>query len=188
MNQLLGERVAMTKQPAQIPSDFTIRVAVLTVSDRASNGAYTDQSGPAVESAVSKYASDSGNAAHVIARKVVPDDESSISEAIRAWADMKNGDAPTMILTTGGTGFAKRDVTPEATKKVLDKTATALAACITLEATRLEPFSLLSRAVAGSRKRTLVFNLPGRPKAVRENLAIAMPKLAQAAYHVSKGV
>mmetsp|Transcript_7179 Transcript_7179/g.10112 ORF Transcript_7179/g.10112 Transcript_7179/m.10112 type:complete len:189 (-) Transcript_7179:71-637(-) len=188
MNQILGECVGMTRHPARIPSDFKIRVAVLTVSDRASEGTYEDQSGPAVESGVIKYASESGNAVHVIAKKIVPDDESSISEAIRAWADMKDDDAPTMILTTGGTGFAKRDVTPEATKKVLDKMATALAACITLEATRFEPFSLLSRAVAGSRKRTLVFNLPGRPKAVKENLAIAMPKLAQAAYHVSKGV
>uniref|UniRef100_A0A7S3ZIS6 molybdopterin molybdotransferase n=1 Tax=Lotharella globosa TaxID=91324 RepID=A0A7S3ZIS6_9EUKA len=145
-----GETVA-------VPAGFEMRVAVLTVSDRASAKEYEDLSGPAIEASLEKFSKSSARSIKVIDRKVVPDDVTAISAVLKEWAD---GKKPGLILTTGGTGFTKRDVTPEATRQVAERLALGLAAAVTIESARSEPFALLSRAVAAIRKNTLIFNLP----------------------------
>jgi len=182
--------VASTRDTIKIPDDFILSVGVLTVSDRAAAGEYQDLSGPAIEKALTTFGSRVGFSVTVISRKIVPDDKEKIASVIRSWADevedVKRGTSgpPGLILTTGGTGFSSRDVTPEATKEAVDRLALGIAAAVTLQSARTEPFALLSRAVAGIRKRSFVFNLPGRPKAVEENLAIAIPTLVQAVYQL----
>jgi len=180
----LGSALIPPRTPAEVPKNFKIRVAVLTVSDRAFAGIYKDESGPAVESVISKYARETKHDIQVVHGKVVPDDIKEISTSIRSWAHADASESPSLILTTGGTGFSTRDVTPEATKEVSDRLAPALAAGITLASSKKEPFALLSRAQAGICKNSIIFNLPGRPKAVRENLDIALPKLLQAVYQM----
>jgi molybdopterin adenylyltransferase len=132
-----------------------ISVAILTVSDSAFDGTRTDASGPAL-------------IAHcqelqwlVAATKIVPDDAAAISDALRTWADI---DGIPLILTTGGTGIAPRDVTPEATRSVLEREIPGLAEMMRTRGLEQTKFSALSRAVVGSRGRSLIVNLPGAPK------------------------
>ena len=149
-----------------------IRVAILTVSDRAARGEAADQSGPAITRAVQEQ-----RQASVTERPIVPD-EQPVIEAVRvAWADSGQVD---LILTTGGTGFAPRDVTPEATQRVIDRAAPGIAEAMRAASMQVTPHAMLSRAVAGMRNRTLIVNLPGSPKAVRENLAVILPVLPHA--------
>eukprot|EP00471_Norrisiella_sphaerica_P012504 CAMPEP_0184505074 /NCGR_PEP_ID=MMETSP0113_2-20130426/52797_1 /TAXON_ID=91329 /ORGANISM="Norrisiella sphaerica, Strain BC52" /LENGTH=293 /DNA_ID=CAMNT_0026894745 /DNA_START=365 /DNA_END=1246 /DNA_ORIENTATION=+ len=188
---------SLLAKKTNLPPDFQISVAVLTVSDRAHDGVYSDESGPAIENAIKQYAAASNLKLLLTARKVVRDDVKEISRSIKAWTDNEGGvsskesnathhghESPGLILTTGGTGFSNRDVTPEATKLVCERLATTLAASITLQSSRNEPFALLSRAAAGIRKKSVIFNLPGRPKAVKENLRIALPQLLKAVYEL----
>lgn len=150
----------------------SLRLGVLTVSDRASAGTYDDTSGPAVVDEARRTA-----VVDSLATAVVPDDAEAISAAILDWAHTCD-----LVLTTGGTGFGPRDVTPEATTAVLDKEAPGI---IDLVHTRglSDPDhadSLLSRAVAGVTGSCLVVNLPGRPEAARRNVALLMPTLLKA--------
>lgn len=148
-----------------------IRFAVLTISDRSAKGERADASGPLLASIVRE---NGGEAAHI---SILPDDRTAVRAELEAVADSGSVD---IILTTGGTGFAPRDVTPEATRDVLDKEAPGLAEAMRAESQKKTGTAMLSRAVAGIRKSTLIINLPGSPKAARENFAVVMPALAHA--------
>ena len=149
----------------------SLRFAVLTISDRSSTGQRVDVSGPLLASIVRE---NGGEAVHIA---ILPDDRPAIRAELEAVAD--SGDVD-IILTTGGTGFAPRDVTPEATRDVLEKEAPGLAEAMRAESLEKTPTAMLSRAVAGIRKTTLIVNLPGSPKAARENLEVILPALSHA--------
>ncbi len=147
-----------------------IRVGILTISDRSSRGERADASGPVIREMV---VSELGG--QVTQEAVMPDEVAAIAETLRAWAGQVD-----IILTTGGTGFAPRDVTPEATLSVLEKRAPGLEEAMRAESLKKTPHAMLSRAVCGIRGRCLIVNLPGSPKAVRENLAVLLPALPHA--------
>lgn len=146
-----------------------LRVGVLTISDRASRGEYEDRSGPAIRRFVAERLG-----GEVVQSGIVPDDRERIAATLRAWCDEAHLD---LILTTGGTGFAPRDVTPEATRDVLEREAPGLAEAMRAASLKITPHAMLSRAVCGIRDRTLIINLPGSPKAALENLETIAPAL-----------
>lgn len=150
-----------------------VRVGVLTVSDRSARGEREDLGGPAVADAVTKGLA----GAVVVERAVVPDDRPLIAAMLRRWADELGLD---LILTTGGTGFAPRDVTPEATLDVVERPAPGLAEAMRAASLRITPHAMLSRITAGIRGRALIVNLPGSPKGAVENLAVILPVLPHA--------
>jgi molybdopterin adenylyltransferase len=136
-------------------------VAVLTISDSVSVGKRTDGSGPAVQAHLERLGW------HVAATAVVPDDVQAIRERLISFADSGNVRA---IFTTGGTGVALRDVTPEATRTVLDREIPGLGELMRASGLRSTPYAVLSRAIAGTRGRVLIVNLPGSPKGAVESL------------------
>jgi molybdenum cofactor synthesis domain-containing protein len=148
------------------------RVGILTASDRGYQGEYRDLSGPAIRELVMARLG-----ATIEQEAIVPDDRLVIAEMLRNWADEVGLD---LVLTTGGTGFAPRDVTPEATRDVIEREAPGLAEAMRSASLRITPHAMLSRAVAGIRGHTLIINLPGSPKAVRENLETILPALPHA--------
>lgn len=150
---------------------MTIRVGILTVSDRSAAGQRADASGPVLEEAMI------AQGWHVVRREIVADDLSIIQNRLTAWADSGEMD---VILTTGGTGFSPRDVTPEATAAVLDRLAPGLAEAMRAASLKTTPHAMLSRATSGIRGKTLVVNLPGSPKGALENLQIILPVLPHA--------
>ncbi len=150
-----------------------IQVGVLTVSDRSARGERADLSGPAVAAAAEAQIAD----AQVVQRALVPDDRAAIAATLSAWADAAGLD---LILTTGGTGFAPRDVTPEATRAVIEREAPGLAEAMRAASLRVTPHAMLSRGIAGIRGRALIINLPGSPKGAVENLATVAPVLPHA--------
>lgn len=149
-----------------------MRVGILTVSDRSARGERPDASGPVIRAFATGQL-----AAEVARAAIVPDEAAAISAALVAWCDADDLD---VIFTTGGTGFAPRDVTPEATRAVLTREAPGLAEAMRAASLAVTPHAMLSRAVCGLRGRTLIVNLPGSPKAVRENLATLAPVLPHA--------
>ncbi|RMF49651.1 MAG: MogA/MoaB family molybdenum cofactor biosynthesis protein [Anaerolineae bacterium] len=148
-----------------------LRFGILTVSDRSARGERPDLSGPALQQAVE--AADG----IVVRTGLVPDDYHTLRDTLAEWADRDDLD---VLLTTGGTGFAPRDVTPEATLAVVERQAPGLAEAMRAASLRITPHAMLSRAVAGIRKSTLIINLPGSPKAAVENLEVVLPVLAHA--------
>jgi molybdenum cofactor synthesis domain-containing protein len=149
----------------------SIRIAILTVSDRSSAGQREDLSGPLLAELVEK---ERWQVSHL---EVVPDEVQAISAKLSDWAESGEVD---VVLTTGGTGFAPRDVTPEATLKVIDRRAPGLVEAIRAASLKITPHAMLSRAEAGIRGWTLIINFPGSPKAVRENFEIIQPILEHA--------
>ena len=147
-----------------------MRVAVLTVSDRVAAGTRDDAGGSALCELLE------GSGASLVSRAVVADEREPIAAALRAMAA---ADAE-VVLTTGGTGLGPRDVTPEATRAVLIREAPGIAEALRHASLAITPFAMLSRATAGLVGRTLVVNLPGNPKAVREEWTILAPVLAHA--------
>ncbi len=143
---------------------------ILTVSDRSYRGEREDLSGPLIREMVVERLG-----AKVELEAVVPDEFNIIKGTLIVWADEVGLD---LILTTGGTGFAPRDVTPEATKAVIEREAPGLAEAMRAESLKVTPHAMLSRAVAGIRGHSLIINLPGSPKAVRENLETILPALS----------
>ncbi len=150
-----------------------IRVGILTVSDRSARGERADLSGPALAQAVRDY----WPAATIAVTGVVPDEQVEIAAWLCRGADELALD---LILTTGGTGFAPRDVTPEATRAVITREAPGLAEAMRADSLRVTPHAMLSRAVAGIRGRTLIVNLPGSPRGAVENLRVILPVLPHA--------
>jgi molybdopterin adenylyltransferase len=144
-----------------------IKVGILTVSDRSSRGERPDASGPVIRELVSAEMG-----ALVTHEAVVPDEQELISQLLREWSTQVD-----VVLTTGGTGFAPRDVTPEATLAVMERRAPGLEEAMRADSLKKTPHAMLSRAVAGIRGRCIIINLPGSPKAVRENLATILPAL-----------
>jgi molybdopterin adenylyltransferase len=140
-----------------------VRAAVLTVSDGVHAGERDDRSGEVLEELLAAEGFE-------VVRRVVPDEQSAISDAIGELSE----DAA-LVLTTGGTGFAPRDVTPEATRSVLDRDAPGVAEAIRADALARTPHALLSRGVAGLRGATLVVNLPGSPGGCRDGFAVIKP-------------
>lgn len=164
----------MNAHPAAPSADLApMRVGVLTVSDRSARGEREDLGGPAVAQAVTEGIP----GAVVVGRAVVPDERAQIAAQLRVWADELRLD---LILTTGGTGFAPRDVTPEATLDVVERLAPGLAEAMRAASLQVTPHAMLSRAVAGIRGRTLILNLPGSPKGAVENLRTVLPVLPHA--------
>jgi molybdenum cofactor synthesis domain-containing protein len=149
-----------------------ISVGVLTVSDKGSRGERKDQSGPTIIDIITERLN-----AKVKKYEIVPDERDQIEGALIEWADVLDLD---LILTTGGTGFAPRDVTPEATKAVIHREAPGLAEAMRAESMRVTPHGMLSRALAGIRSQTLIVNLPGSQKAVEETLNVILPALPHA--------
>ena len=149
-----------------------IQVAILTVSDRSAGGERPDASGPVIRQFVRDAL-----AWEVSHTAIVPDDASAICSALVEWCDQAKVN---LIFTTGGTGFAPRDVTPEATRAILDREAPGLAEAMRAASLQVTPHAMLSRAACGIRGRTLIVNLPGSPKACRENLETIAPALPHA--------
>ena len=150
---------------------MTIRFGILTLSDRSSRGERADSSGPALADQIR------AENWSVIEQSILPDDESAIRAALTDWADSGRFD---VILTTGGTGFASRDVTPEATRAILQRETPGLAEAMRTDSLKKTPHAMLSRAVAGIRRRTLIINLPGSPKGAVENFQTVIPVLSHA--------
>jgi molybdopterin adenylyltransferase len=150
---------------------MSLRFGILTVSDRSARGQRPDASGPtlAVEIEAQGW--------QVVRQGLVPDDLSSIRDQLIAWSGAGDVD---VILTTGGTGFSPRDQTPEATQAVIERLAPGLAEAMRLASLQVTPHAMLSRAVAGIRRRTLIVNLPGSPKGALENLKVILPVLPHA--------
>jgi molybdopterin adenylyltransferase len=145
--------------------------AVLTVSDKAAAGQREDTSGAAIREMLTSIGIE------VARYEIVADEQEVIAARLREWADER---AVQLIVTTGGTGLGPRDVTPEATKAVVEYEVPGIAEAMRAEGFRHTPMSMISRAVAGVRNRVLIINLPGSPKGVRENLAVVFPVLQHA--------
>jgi molybdopterin adenylyltransferase len=148
-----------------------LRFGILTSSDRSSRGERPDLSGPALAELVT------ANGWTVACTAIVPDDLDVLRETLSTWADCGEMD---IILTTGGTGFTPRDITPEATSLVIDRPAPGLAEAMRQESLKVTAHAMLSRAVAGIRGRVLIINLPGSPRAAVENLQVVLPVLGHA--------
>ncbi len=145
------------------------RVGILTVSDRGARGEREDRSGPAVAETIALLPG-----AQVQERAIVPDEQPQIEAALRRWV----AEGLELILTTGGTGMSPRDVTPEATRAVIEREAPGFAEAMRAASLAITPHAMLSRAVAGIAGCTLIINLPGSPKAARENLLTVLPALS----------
>jgi len=150
---------------------MTLRFGILTLSDRSSRGERADTSGPALAHLIQ------AEGWYIAKQDLLPDDESAIRQMLEGWADSGEMD---VILTTGGTGFAPRDVTPEATRAVIDREAPGLAEAMRAASLKITPHAMLSRIATGIRKRTLIVNLPGSPKGATENLQVIIPVLPHA--------
>ncbi|MGM9613263.1 MAG: molybdenum cofactor synthesis domain-containing protein [Butyricicoccus sp.] len=140
------------------------KVGVLTASDKGAAGEREDKSGPLIEELLPE-------GYYVGCRMLVPDDRGELEDALRRLCDHEDCD---LVLTTGGTGFSPRDVTPEATLAVADRLAPGIAEAIRAESLKITPRAMLSRGVSVIRRKTLIVNLPGSPKAVRESMAVFM--------------
>ncbi|HZT23443.1 MAG TPA: molybdopterin adenylyltransferase [Verrucomicrobiae bacterium] len=154
-----------------------MKIGRLTISDRASAGLYADRSGPEIETVLREFL---GNEATFEAL-LVPDEAAQISAALKQLADQQKCD---LVVTTGGTGIGPRDVTPEATRAVLDKELPGFGEILRVHSFVKVKTAILSRAVAGTRGGCLIVNLPGKPTAVRECLEILAPAIREALAHL----
>ncbi len=147
-----------------------IKIGILTASDRASAGIYEDISGQAIINTLNDYLKSSW----IKVYKIIPDDQKNIEKTL---IDMTDKDNCCLIITTGGTGPAKRDVTPEATENVCDKMMPGFGELMRQVSLKYVPTAILSRQTAGIRNQTLIVNLPGKPKSIRECLDAVFPAI-----------
>jgi len=147
------------------------KVAIITISDRGSKGEREDLSGPLIREMVK------GLPAEVIHYEIIPDEKEMIIEALKRSSDELKAD---LILTTGGTGLSPRDVTPDATRRVIEKEVPGFSEAMRAESLKKTPHAMISRAVSGIRGSSLIVNLPGSPKSVKENLSVILPALPHA--------
>ena len=150
---------------------MNLRFGILTVSDRSSRGERVDASGPALVGIVQS------KGWQVAGQKIVPDEIEEIQTALKTWADSGKMD---VIFTTGGTGFSPRDVTPEATRAIVERFTPGLDEAMRAASLQVTPHGMLSRSISGIRSRTLIINLPGSPKGASENLQVVLPVLEHA--------
>jgi molybdopterin adenylyltransferase len=150
---------------------MTLRFSILTVSDRSSRGERPAASGPA-QAELIRF-----QGWQIVGQEIVPDEIDGIKGIMQAWADAGDVD---VILATGGTGFAPRDVTPEAVREVVERLTPGLDEAMRSASLKVTPHAMLSRAVSGIRKRTLIITLPGSPKGATENLQVVLPALEHA--------
>lgn len=148
-----------------------MRFGILTISDRSSLGERPDQSGPLLIQTVTAHGWT------IEKSSIIPDDQHEISKTLIDWAD--SGDVD-ILLTTGGTGFAPRDVTPEATRMIVERLTPGLDEAMRAASLKVTPHAMLSRAISGIRKQTIIINLPGSPKAALENFQVILPVLEHA--------
>jgi molybdenum cofactor synthesis domain-containing protein len=152
-------------------NESPIRIAIITLSDRVAAGVRNDESGALIREMLSPLKP------VIISQKVLPDDLDQLINELRQLADHDHAD---LILTTGGTGLASRDITPEATLAVIHRRVPGIEEAMRAAGFTKTPYAMLSRAVAGVRGSTLIVNLPGSPRAVRENLEVVLPVLPHA--------
>ena len=145
-----------------------IRIGILTVSDRATAGVYEDRSGPAIRETLTAYLRSPWSECC----RLVPDEQELIEEALKHLCD---ADGCCLVLTTGGTGPAPRDVTPEATRAVCERVLEGFGERMRAESLKFVPTAILSRQIAGTRGQSLIINLPGKPKSIRECLDAVFP-------------
>jgi len=151
---------------------------ILTISDKGSRGEREDTSGPQLQAMLSEQ----GFA--MVAYAIVPDEITIIQETLRTWADGKKID---LILSTGGTGVSPSDLTPEATRAILDREIPGIGEAMRQASLQKTPNAILSRGIAGTRKQSLIINLPGSKKAAKENLEAVLPALQHAIYKIKGG-
>jgi molybdopterin adenylyltransferase len=148
----------------------TIRIGIVTVSDRASKGVYEDKGGPAIRDCLAEILSSPWEAVP----RVIPDEQTLIEQTLRELCDQENC---CLVVTTGGTGPAKRDVTPEATEAVCDKLLDGFGELMRQVSLKFVPTAILSRQIAGVRGHSLIVNLPGKPSAIRDCLLAVFPAI-----------
>ena len=153
-----------------------MKIGRITISDRASAGIYADRSGPEIETVLREFFDGA-----IFESAVVPDEADLIASTLRNFADELKCD---LIMTTGGTGISARDVTPEATKLILEKELPGFGEIMRMQSFAKVKTAILSRAVAGTRGKTLIINLPGKPAAVRECLEILAPAIREGVAHL----
>ena len=156
-----------------------ITIGVLTISDSGARGTRPDTSGENMRAMIAQLPD-----AVISAGAIIPDEREQIEVTLREWCDKRHLN---LVLTTGGTGLAPRDVTPEATKAVIEREAPGIAEAMRAMSLQHTPFGMLSRGVAGTRGRTLIINLPGSPKAVKECLECILPVLPHAINLLTEG-
>lgn len=156
------------------PAPITFKVGILTLSDRSAAGERPDTSGPGLREALQAQLA---HAFEIVAYEVIPDDQALIEQKLREWSDRQKLN---LILTTGGTGVAPRDVTPDATLAVIEKQVPGMAEAMRAYSLQKTPMAVISRAVAGIRGQTLIINLPGSPKGARESLEAIIAALPHA--------
>jgi molybdopterin adenylyltransferase len=155
-----------------------INIGILTISDKGSQGQRQDKSGEVIRDSMAEIKST------VVKYEIVPDEKDIIAQRLADWADSGMVD---VILTTGGTGLSQRDVTPEATLSVIDRSVPGFAEAMRARSLEKTPMAVLSRAVAGLRGQCLIINMPGSTKAVRECLEVVLPAVPHAV-DIIKGV
>jgi len=156
-----------------------MKVARVTLSDRASAGIYEDRSGPEI----ARVLGESGFAVDEWVAAVIPDEQPQIEDLLRKLCDEEHC---ALVLTTGGTGPSRRDVTPEATRAVSERELPGFGEILRVSSFAKVPTAILSRATAGTRGRSLIVNLPGNPKAIGECLPLLVPAIAEALRHLSE--
>ena len=170
---MVQEGASLGSATKEISSNLIAKIhaVVITASDACARGEREDKSGQALVELLTELG------AEIVAKDIVNDDLDPLAHKLRAYADLKQVN---LIVTTGGTGLGPRDNTPEATLQVIEREAPGLAEAMRIETLKHTPMAMISRGVSGIRSRTLIINLPGSPKAVRESFVVIKPVLNHA--------